>query len=143
MTSTLFAGWGFRATAQPQSFASCWAQARERLAPDAWSFAVLESKLQTPAWDAFQAWSRDAVPDAECQAWPESAIALVATPTSSARLMARFATGSVCEALALHAARVQGGAQASLLLRRIVSADRQATLAVASVAPSLETGVHP
>lgn len=138
-----FAGWGFRAAAKPQSFASCWEQACAQLAPGEWRFAMLASKLQTPAWDAFKAWSRAAAPQAECRAWPESAIAQVETPSSSPRLMARFETGSVCEALALHAARMHGSAQASLLLRRIVSADRQATLAVATVAPSLETGDIP
>lgn len=149
----LFAGWGFRAAAQPQSFASCWAQACAQLAPGGWTFAVLDSKLQTPAWEAFEAWAREAAPQAECRAWPESAIAQIATPSSSPRLLARFATGSVCEALALHAARRQGDAHACLLLQRIVSADRQATLAVATVAAatvaaatlahSLETGVLP
>jgi len=153
-TGPFFAGWGFRAAAQPQSFASCWEQACAQLAPGDWRFAVLASRLQTPAWEAFQAWSRAAMPQAPCQAWPESAIARIDTPSSSPRLVARFATGSVCEALALHAARAQGNAQARLLLQRIVSADRQATLAVAAapaaaatagatLAQSLETGDLP
>ncbi len=154
----LYAGWGFRAAAQRQSFDSCWQQAGQvlALAPGVWTFAVLESKLQTAAWDAFQAWARDAAPHAPCRAWPESAVAQIDTPSSSPRLVARFATGSVCEALALHAARTQGGAPATLLLQRIVSADRQATLAIGTVAAatvaaatlaaatpahSLETGV--
>ncbi|MET1115977.1 MAG: cobalamin biosynthesis protein [Comamonas sp.] len=135
----LFAGWGFRAAAQPQSFASCWAQACAQLAADGWTFALLESRRGTPAWNGFEAWRRAAAPEALCHAWPESAIAQIATPSQSSRLVARFATGSVCEALALQAARLHGPAPA-LVLRRIVSADRQATLAVA--APSLETGVH-
>lgn len=138
--TALFAGWGFRATARQQSFASCWAQACAQLAPGRWTFAVLDSKLQTPAWEEFLAWSRAAVPQAECRAWPESAIAQIATPSVSPRLVTRFATGSVCEALALHAAEVHL-AQPRLMLHRIVSADRQATLAVAAVAHSLETGV--
>ena len=142
MTRTrLFAGWGFRAAAQPQSFASCWAQACVQLAPGDWQFALLESRCGTPAWDAFGIWQRAAVPEAACHAWPESAIAQLATPSVSRRLVARFATGSVCEALALQAARLHGDAP-RLVLRRIVSADRLATLAVAAAAPFLETGVH-
>jgi len=137
----LFAGWGFRAAAQPQSFASCWAQACAQLAPGDWQFALLESRRGTPAWEAFDAWQRAAVPEAACHAWPESAIAQLVTPSVSRRLVARFATGSVCEALALHAARLHADAPA-LVLRRIVSADRLATLAVAAPAPFLETGVH-
>lgn len=138
--TAFFAGWGFRATARPQSFASCWAQACAQLAPGRWTFAVLDSKLQTPAWEEFLAWSRAAVPQAACSAWPESAIAQIDTPSFSPRLVTRFATGSVCEALALHAAEMHR-APPRLLLQRIVSADRQATLAVAAAAHSLETGV--
>lgn len=142
-----FAGWGFRAAAQPASFADCWARAGEPLAPGGWTFALLESRRQTPAWAAFHAWAAGAAPHAALQAWPESAIAQIATASVSPRLMGRFATGSVCEALALHAARSQAHApapQITLVLRRIVSADRQATLAVARLArPSqiLATGV--
>ncbi|MBS7778105.1 cobalamin biosynthesis protein [Acidovorax sp. CCYZU-2555] len=141
----LFAGWGLRATASQSSFADCWAQACEQLAPGDWTFALLDSKRQTPAWAAFHAWAAAAVPQAALQAWPESAIAQIATPSVSPRLMDRFATGSVSEALALHAARCHAGTRApqiTLVLRRVVSADRQATLAVAA-GPSqiLETGV--
>lgn len=138
----LFAGWGFRAAAQPASFADCWARACE---PGDWTFALLESRRQTPAWAAFQAWAAGAAPHAALQAWPESAIARIATASVSPRLMGRFATGSVCEALALHAACGQAdtpAAQITLVLRRIVSADRQATLAVAAwPAQILATGV--
>lgn len=141
----LFAGWGWRAAAQRQSFASCWAQACARPLQGAWRFALLESRRETAAWAEFAAWQHAAVPEAMCHAWPESAIASIDTPSQSSRLVARFATGSVCEALALHAARQQG-AQAQLLLHRIVSADRQATLAIAGLAlpqEYSETGVHP
>lgn len=138
----LFAGWGFRAAAQPASFADCWARACE---PGDWTFALLESRRQTPAWAAFHAWAAGAAPHAALQAWPESAIARIATASVSPRLMGRFATGSVCEALALHAACSQADtpdAQITLVLRRIVSADRQATLAVAAwPAQILATGV--
>lgn len=138
----LFAGWGFRAAAQPASFADCWARAGE---PGDWTFALLESRRQTPAWAAFHAWAAGAAPHAALQAWPESAIAQIATASVSPRLMGRFATGSVCEALALHAACSQAdtpAVQITLALRRIVSADRQATLAVAAwPAQILATGV--
>ena len=148
-----FAGWGFRAAAQQASFADCWAQARALPAPGRCTFALLDCKRQTPAWAALHAWAGQAVPHAVLQAWPESALARIATPSVSPRLVERFATGSVSEALALHAARTQAQAQAqarslapeiTLVLRRVVSADRQATLAVAQLAwPSriLETGV--
>lgn len=142
-----FAGWGFRAAASQSSFADCWARAGEPLAPGEWTFALLDSKRQTPAWAALHDWAGQAVPHAVFQAWPESAIAQIDTPSLSPRLVQRFATGSVSEALALHAARSHAGAPAppiTLALRRIVSADRQATLAVARLArPSqiLATGV--
>lgn len=134
----LFAGWGWRAAARQASFASCWVQAGARLAADDWRFAWLESRRETAAWSEFAAWQRAVVPEARCGAWPESAIARIDTPSQSPRLVARFATGSVCEALALHAARQHLGAQARLVLRRIVSADRQATLAVAGLALAQE-----
>ncbi len=142
-----FAGWGFRAAAQQASFADCWAQACALPAPGLCTFALLESRRQTPAWAAFHAWAAGAVPHAALQAWPESALAQIDTPSLSPRLVQRFATGSVSEALALHAARSQAGSpapQITLVLRRVVSVDRQATLAVARLDwPSriLETGV--
>jgi cobalt-precorrin 5A hydrolase len=148
-----FAGWGFRAWAQQASFADCWAQARTLLEPGECSFALLDSKRQTPAWAALHAWAGQAVPGAVMQVWPESALARIETPSVSPRLVERFATGSVSEALALHAARTQAQArslalalapQITLVLRRVVSADRQATLAIAQLAwPSriLATGV--
>ena len=144
-----FAGWGFRAAAQPASFADCWAQACALPAPGLCTFALLESRRQTPAWAALHDWAAQAVPHAVFQAWPESALARIATPSVSPRLVERFATGSVSEALALHAARTQAQARSlapeiTLVLRRVVSADRQATLAIAQLAwPSriLATGV--
>lgn len=126
-----FAGWGFRAAAQQSSFASCWQQACQPLerAPGHWTFALLDSKSQTPASSALKNWAAVAMPQAVWLACPEAAIRQVATPSVSARLLLRFATGSVSEALALHAARAH--ADSRLVLHRIVSADRQATLAVA------------
>ena len=140
-----FAGWGFRAAAQPASFADCWAQACALPAPGLCTFALLESRRQTPAWAALHDWAAQAVPHAVFQAWPESALAQIDTPSLSPRLVQRFATGSVSEALALHAARSHAGSPApeiTLVLRRVVSADRQATLAVATwPSPILATGV--
>lgn len=140
-----FAGWGFRAAAQQASFADCWAQACALPQPGRCTFALLESRRQTPAWAALHDWAGQAVPHAVFQSWPESAIAQIDTPLLSPRLVQRFATGSVSEALALHAARSHAGSPApriALVLRRVVSADRQATLAVATW-PSqiLATGV--
>lgn len=140
-----FAGWGFRADAQRSSFASCWEQARRQLAlpdmgPGHWTFAVLDSKSRTPASAALKHWAAAAMPQAAWLECAEADIRQVATPSVSARLVQRFATGSVAEALASHAAAKHAGSR--LILRRIVSADRHATLAIAGL-PShpLETGV--
>ena len=131
-----FAGWGFRAGAQPSSFASCWEQACQQLAqsgiaPGGWTFALLASKSQTPGANALKNWAAAAMPHAVWLSCAEAAIRQVATPSVSERLLQRFATGSVAEALALHAARAH--ADSRLILRRIVSADRHATLAVAGL----------
>ena len=140
-----FAGWGFRAGAQPPSFASCWEQACQQLAksgsaPGYWTFALLESKSQTLAAAALKNWAAVAMPQAAWLACAEASIRQMATPSVSERLLQRFATGSVSEALALHAAREH--ADSRLVLHRIVSADRHATLAIAGLPPhSLETGV--
>ena len=76
---------------------------------------------------------------AQAECWPisEAEIHQVATPHQSRRLLQRFGTGSVCEALALCAASRLAGPQAiHWALPRIVSADRRATLAVAVLAPA-------
>ena len=149
-------GWGFRAAAEHSSFASCWAQACSCVAglgaePAQITFAVLPSRMPTPAWQALLAWQAATVPQAEC--WPisEAEIHQAATPHQSRRLLQRFGTGSVCEALALCAASRLAGPQAiHWALPRIVSADRRATLAVAvavlapaglSPTPTLTSGV--
>lgn len=165
----LFAGWGFRSDARRQSFSSCWEQACEQLVPsdmaqDVWTFAALGSKSHTSAWRELETWAAAAIPGAtrlDCQ---ENDIRHVATQSVSARLLQRFATGSVSEALALHAANRHAGCMADrpavpagpqslhvpgrlygrLVLPRIVSADRRATLAVAGLALAshpFETGV--
>ncbi|MFG5779839.1 cobalamin biosynthesis protein [Comamonas sp. J-3] len=135
-------GWGLRAAAERASFASCWAQACSAVAglgagPAPITFAVLPSRMQTPAWQALLAWQASAVPQAECLQIAEAEINHAATPHQSSRLLQRFGTGSVCEALAWCAACRLAGPQAiHWALPRIVSADRRATLAVAVLAPA-------
>ena len=135
----LVIGWGFRAGARTAAFASCWAQACECLAALAQplgiplAMAVLADRLDTPAGQSLRQWAATAVPGAVWRPCPEQALRLLPTAHQSARVQQRFATGSVCEALALHGT---GHAQpdrppVALLIPRIVSADRHATLAVA------------
>jgi cobalt-precorrin 5A hydrolase len=62
---------------------------------------------------------------------PETALAGIATPTRSPRLLARHGTGSVAEAVALVAA----GQGAAITLTRITAPDGTATLAIATGAP--------
>ena len=139
-------GWGFKSDAQPQSFASCWEQARLQLPLQAMCFAVLRSRLDTPAWLALQSWAASCLPQVQWLICDDAEIAQIATHTRSERVVQRFATGSVSEALALYAANRQTPPEtARLLVPRIVSQDRRATLAIASaLQPSslLETGVH-
>ena len=123
-------GWGFKSDAQQHSFASCWEQVR----------------LDTPAWLALQSWAASCLPQVQWLIGDDAEIAQIATHSRSERVVQRFATGSVSEALALHAANRQTPPEtARLLVPRIVSQDRRATLAIASaLQPSslLETGVH-
>ena len=145
MTRTLVAGWGFRADAAQSSFASCWAQVSERIGEGDWIFAVLADKTETPGWQALSDWQRRAVPQARWLLCCEADIAQVSTATRSTRIEARFNTGSVAEALALFgAARRESSGDARLLLPRVVSLDRSATLAIATSSAFLhssETGV--
>ena len=132
----LFAGWGFQAGALPQSFESCWSQATQRLggtdsAPCRWTFALLATRSQTSAARALQDWASQIPGHIDWKSCAESAIAHIDTPSHSARLQQRFATGSVAEALALHAGAVL--AHSRLLVLRTVSADRRATLAIAGL----------
>ncbi len=64
----------------------------------------------------------------------EAEIAGTATLTCSPRIKARFATGSVAEAVALVAAR-QNGHHAHLIAPRVTSADGMATAALAIRSP--------
>lgn len=164
----LVAGWGFQSSAVQQSFFSCWLQVRQALsaaqvAHAHWAHALLETRAQTPAWAEFTAWAAEQTPDAELLRCKETDIQQVTTPTASTRVKQRFGCGSVSEALSLFGVEtlIQKGQyapeyiafaltvapQTQLVLPRIVSADRQATLAIACVtdfAPastSFETGV--
>lgn len=165
----LVAGWGFQSSAVQQSFASCWLQAHQalsavQLAHAHWAHALLETRAQTPACAEFAAWAAEQTPDAKLLRCKETDIQRVTTPTASARVQQRFGCGSVSEALAMIGAEKlmqqwifapESVADAShispsmqLILPRIVSADRQATLAIAAVrgfalaSPSFETGVN-
>ncbi|PIG09533.1 cobalt-precorrin 5A hydrolase [Comamonas sp. 26] len=164
----LVAGWGFQSSAVQQSFASCWSQALQTLSaaelrPGPWAHALLETRAQTPAWAEFAAWAAEQTPDAELLRCKETDIQLVTTPTASARVQQRFGCGSVSEALSLIGVEtfMQQGLCApeyvadalpvppniQFVLPRVVSSDRQATLAIACVtgfapaSPSFETGV--
>lgn len=148
--TTLYMGWGFKSDAQAHSFASCWSQTGLQWPPQGICCAVLKTRLDTPAWQALQDWVTSYAPQVQSQAqwWmgDEVEIAQTTTPSHSERVMQRFATGSVSEALALQVASHYGPSEdISLLLPRIVSEDRRATLAIATVRhPSslLQTGVH-
>lgn len=67
------------------------------------------------------------------------AVAGIATPSQSARVLARLGTGSLAEAAALAAA----GPGARLMLGRITSADGMATCAIALAARGTTRGHHP
>ncbi|MBF5006289.1 cobalamin biosynthesis protein [Diaphorobacter caeni] len=132
------AGWGFRANADAQSFADCWAQAARLIAVDEvvserWTMVVLDARRQTPAWGAFCAWKLAHLPQATELHGAEADIRGIDTALQSTRVAQRFGTGSVAEALALHgAARMSSSTDARLLLPRVVSRDRRATLAIAT-----------
>ena len=138
-------GWGWRSVANAASFASCWAQAHrsnERIGAAAAKLTcvVLQSRMSTSAWQDCLTWQSAALPHAQWLQCTEDDIHLSETPSRSERLLERFGTGSVCEALALHAARQLAGVHGTvaLALPRIVSADRCVTLAAALIVPSRE-----
>jgi cobalt-precorrin 5A hydrolase len=116
----IWAGIGLRAEAGAAAFADAMARAGRR--PDA--LACLDIKA-TPALTAW----------AEAEGLPlthltEQDIAGEQTLTCSPRIKARFATGSVAEALALASAR-KGGYRARLIAPRVQSACGMATMALA------------
>lgn len=164
----LVAGWGFKSSAVQQSFSSCWLQVHQalsvaQLAHAHQAHALLETRAQTPAWAQFAVWAAEQTPGAELLRCKETDIQPVTTPTASARVQQRFGCGSVSEALAMigaeqfmqqwecapeYVADVSDIAPSiRLILPRMVSADRQATLAIAAVTgfapafPFFETGV--
>lgn len=153
----LIAGWGFKSSAVQQSFASCWSQARQalqtlsaaELAPVPWAHALLETRAQAPAWAEFAAWAAEQTPGTQLLRCKAIDLQAVATQTVSARVQQRFGCGSVSEALAFVGAETlmhqwvcapENVADVlpippniQFVLPRIVSADRQATLAVAGL----------
>ena len=103
--------------------------------------AALQAKREQASAQRLQAWVAEQQPTAHWLWLDEAELQAVRTATQSARIAARFGTGSVSEALALRAARQLGMDAGRLVLRRVVSADRQASLALAEFFPStLQTG---
>lgn len=146
-----FLGWGFTSDAQPQSFASCWEQVALPLPAQGVCCAVLKTRLATPAWQALQRWMAGCWPQVQWLVVDAAEIAHITTPSVSQRVAQRFGTGSVSEALALHAAQTHAvpargkAAAGGLLVPRLVSEDRCATLAIAAgclSSPPFPTGVH-
>lgn len=127
-TARIVLGLGLRASATSHSLQGLWLQASQRLACPAFAAAaVLQAKAAHPAlqdWLAQLPFEALLVPIAPAQL-PGQAVA-----THSARLQARYGTGSVAEAAALAAA----GPSATLILPRLVSQDGCATLAAALAA---------
>lgn len=148
--TTIYLGWGFKSNAGQDSFSSCWRQACQHQPQlKSWqgpvSFSVLHSKARTVAAIALESWADLTFPDLQWSCHAESDIQQIKTPSTSERLLQRFATGSVSEALALLAAHRNADAREApfLLTSRIVSEDRHATLAIVARAQHshiLETG---
>jgi cobalt-precorrin 5A hydrolase len=91
------------------------------------ALATLQERAALPA---LQTLSRDT--GLPLIALPREALSGIATPTRSPRILARFATGSVAEALAL----VAIGAQAQIAASRQISTDGSASAAIAIRIPS-------
>lgn len=140
----LMCGWGFTSRADVAAFASCWTQAQlawPALPRSTVVCAALQAKRDQASAQRLQAWVAEQQPTAHWLWLDEAELQAVRTATQSARIAARFGTGSVSEALALRAARQLGMDAGRLVLRRVVSADRQASLALAEFFPStLQTG---
>jgi cobalt-precorrin 5A hydrolase len=112
------AGIGMRRQARAESIAD----ALTRAGGDVACLAVLADKGDHPALRAYAACTGQRVSLVK-----REALADVATLTRSARIQARFGTGSVAEALALAVA----GPGARLVCSRVVSQDGLATAAIA------------
>jgi cobalt-precorrin 5A hydrolase len=91
------------------------------------ALATLRERAALPA---LQTLSRDT--GLPLIALPREALSGIATPTRSPRILARFATGSVAEALAL----VAIGAKAQIAASRQISTDGSASAAIAIRIPS-------
>lgn len=116
----IWAGIGLREDASDAAFSDALARAGRR--PDA--LACLSIKA-TPA---LTAWAR--AENLPLTQMSEQDIAGEQTLTCSPRIKARFATGSVAEALALASAR-KGGYRARLIAPRVASTCGMATIALA------------
>ncbi len=117
-----FAGLGFRSSVTPQALQN----ALTHMGPEIDALAVLETKATAAGFHAFAETA-----DVPVLFIPETAIADIKTPTQSERVIARFGTGSVAEALALAAAGRYGSAR--LINPRQITPDGLATVALAEV----------
>lgn len=119
-------GIGLRAQAQAADLQALWLQARQHQ-PALENFcavAVLQGKEQRPA---LQQWAAQLPFAVAVVAVAEEALPAQPVVTQSPRLLARYGTGSVAEAVALSAA----APAPRLLLARLVAGDGSATLAAA------------
>lgn len=132
--SEVVAGIGLRQAATPAALADAVGRAEAAAGLSATRLATVARKAAAPALVVFaraKGLKIVAVPD---EALPAD------TPTRSPAVAARFRTGSVAEAAALAAA----GPQGVLVARRVVSADRMATAAIAvTPAPAVVPAVVP
>jgi cobalt-precorrin 5A hydrolase len=121
----LVLGLGLRAQARASDVQALWLRAQAALpALDFCAMAVLQGKEQHPA---LREW-RAALPfDTALVAVPAQDLPGQPVATQSPRLLARYGTGSVAEAVALRAA----GPASALLQPRLVADDGSATLAAA------------
>ncbi|WP_370680918.1 cobalamin biosynthesis protein [Comamonas sp. GB3 AK4-5] len=122
----LVLGLGLRAQAQASDVQALWLRAQTAL-PALQRFcavAVLQGKEQHPA---LREWRAALLFDTTLVAVPAQDLPGQPVATQSARLLARYGTGSVAEAVALSAA----GPASTLLLPRMVADDGGATLAAA------------
>lgn len=125
----IVAGLGFRAEVQADALAALLAAAQ----PMPTHLAVLRQKSAASA--AFQAFAAQAA--LPVIPLDEADILGQQTVTFSPRIMARFGTGSVAEALALVACRPAAPAteRAQLITPRVIGADGTTTLALAERRP--------
>lgn len=121
------AGIGFRPLAPIAALAEVLARAERAAGAPAEALATPAGKA-----GAVQVRALAASLDLPLIAVPEAALAGIDTPTRSARVEARYGTGSVAEAAALVAA----GPGARIVAARLSSTDRTATAAIAIGDPS-------